>query len=298
MKPLSPTRDELERRLHTTDHRVLITTDGEEALIAWRAERHELIIIDKSTTRLPTMALTTHLKHETPLGFIPILMMTTQPKTRTTILSTTDDTMTQPFDTNKIMARAQTLLRTRTLIDKLRTTHTKNEARTYSDVTTGLHNRTFLNKHLNKKFKHAMRYNEPLSLVLLAVDDWHKTVAKHRTNTDDRLLQTITTTTLRSLHQIDIVTRYGPAELAALLPKTHITDALIYTERIKREIAASPIDLKQPVASMDIAFYPNKDINNTTDLLRIATHALERTHEKKPKSICLFQYQNYLFQPK
>jgi diguanylate cyclase (GGDEF)-like protein len=298
VEPLSPARDELERRLRAAGHRVLIAADGEEALIAWRAERHELVIVDESAARLPAVALATRLKHETPLGFMPVLVVTARPETRAAVLSAADDAVTRPFDAGEVVARAQALLRTRALVDELRAARAESEARTYSDVTTGLRNRAFLGERLNEEFKRAVRYNEPLSLVLLAVDGWREAVAERGAGAGDRLLQAVASATLRSLRQIDIVTRYGPAELAALLPKTHVAGALICAERIKREIAASPVDLKQPVASMGIAFYPGKDVSDATGLLRIAARALERAREEGPGSICLFQHQGYLFQPK
>ena len=49
---------------------------------------------------------------------------------------------------------------------------------------------------------------------------------------------------------------------------------------------------------MGIAFYPGKDVNDATDLLRMAARALERAREEGPGSICLYQHQGYLFQPK
>lgn len=298
VEPPSPARDELERRLVSAGHRVLVTTDGEDALAAWRAERHELAILDEAAARMTAASLAARMKHETPLGYMPVIIITARPESRVGALAVADDAVTRPFDVGELVARAHALLRTRGLVDELRAARAESEARTYSDVTTGLRNRAFLGERLNEEFKRAVRYNEPLSLVLLGIDGWREAVAQRGAAAGDRLLQTVAAAALRSLRQIDVVTRYGPAELAALLPKTHVAGALICAERLKREIAASPIDRERAVVSMGIAFYPGKDVNDSTNLLRTAARALERAREEGPGSICLFQHQGYLFQPK
>ena len=59
-----------------------------------------------------------------------------------------------------------------------------------------------------------------------------------------------------------------------------------------------PTVLLTGLVSMGIAFYPGKDVNDATDLMRMAARALERARKEGPGSICLYQHQGYLFQPK
>ena len=57
VEPASMLRDDLESALRAAGHRVLVADDGEEALSAWRAERHELAILDDLAARLNGVAL-------------------------------------------------------------------------------------------------------------------------------------------------------------------------------------------------------------------------------------------------
>jgi diguanylate cyclase (GGDEF)-like protein len=300
VEPASPLRDELETALRHAGHRVLVVGDGEQALSAWRAERHELAILDEAAARLGGVALAVRMKSETTLGFMPIILTTARydAGTRAQLLAAADDVITRPYVVLELLARAQALLRTRAIVDELRAARADSEARTYSDAVTGLRNRAFLGERLVEEWKRAVRYNEPLSLVLVAIDNFRGLVEGRGAPFGERMLQAVAAAVLRSLRQIDIVTRYGPSEMAALLPNTHVAGALICAERLRRESGVNAVDDIRPTVSMGIAFYPGKDVSEPTDLLRAAARALDRAREEGPASICLVQHQGYLFQPK
>lgn len=298
VEPPSIQRDEVVRRLTAAGHPVRAVEDGEEAYALWRAERQQLAIIEEATPRLSGISLATRLKHESALGYMPIILLTGRPEARIAALGVADDALVRPVDPLELVARVNALVRTRTLVDELRAARAESEARTYADVTTGLRNRVFLGERLHEEFKRAMRYNEPLSLVLIAVEGLREIVSDRGVATGDRQLQRVADTALGSLRQIDIVTRYGPTELAALLPETHVSGALVCAERLRGEIGALTIDQHRLSASIGIAFYPGKEITEAADLLKIAGRALERAREEGPGSICLFQHQGYLFQPR
>jgi diguanylate cyclase (GGDEF)-like protein len=299
VEPPSAARDELERALGDAGHRVLVASDGESALEVWRAERQELAILDESSARLNGLAVALRMKAESPSSFMPVIILSSRDAlARAAALAVADDAVARPYDPREVTARVAALLRTRGIVDDLRVLRAESEAKTYADATTGLRNRAFLGERIGEEFKRAVRYNEPLSLVLLAVEGMGQIIEKRGIGTADRLLQAVANASLRSLRQIDVVTRYGAYELAALLPNTHLAGALTCADRLRRETATAAVDETKAVVSMGIAFYPGKDVNDATDLLRMAARALERAREEGAGSICLYQHQGYLFQPK
>ncbi len=299
VEPPSAARDALEQALANAGHRVLVVGDGETALQTWRTERQELAILDETAARLNGVAVALRMKSETPAGFMPVIILSARDAVaRAAALAVADDCVARPYDPRELASRVAALLRTRAIVDDLRVQRAESEARTYADPTTGLRNRAFLGERIGEEFKRAVRYNEPLSLVLLAVEGMREIVDKRGAGTGERVLQAVANAALRSLRQIDVVTRYGAHELAALLPNTHLAGALTCADRLRRETAAAAVDEFRPVVSMGIAFYPGRDVNDATDLLRMAARALERAREEGPGSICLYQHQGYLFQPK
>jgi two-component system cell cycle response regulator len=300
VEPQSQLRDDLESALRAAGHRVLIATDGDEALSAWRAERHELAIVDESAARVNGAALAARVKSETTLGFMPVIIVTARNDAalRAQLLSAADDVIARPYSIVELVARVTTLLRTRAIVDELRVSRAESEARTYADAVTGLRNRAFLGERLLEEFKRSVRYNEPLSLLLLGIDHFRTLVDQYGAQMGERLLQAVSAAALRSLRQIDVITRYGPSEIAALLPNTHVAGALICADRLRRESALSAVDGRPTSIAMGLAFYPGKDVSEPTDLMRTAARALDRAREEGPGSICLVQHQGYLFQPK
>jgi diguanylate cyclase (GGDEF)-like protein len=299
VEPPSPARDELERALVDAGHRVLVVGDGESALQTWRTERHELALLDEAAQRLNGVGVALRMKAETPAAFMPVVILSSRDAVaRAAALAVADDVVARPYDAREMVARCNALLRTRAIVDDLRLQRAESEAKTYADPTTGLRNRAFLHERLGEEFKRAVRYNEPLSLVVLAVEGMRQVIEKRGAGTGDRMLQLVANAALRSLRQIDVVARYGTYEFAALLPNTHLAGALTCADRLRRETATAVIEDVRAMVSMGIAFYPGKDVNDATDLLRMAARALERAREEGAGSICLYQHQGYLFQPK
>ncbi len=299
VEPPSAARDELERALGGAGHRVLVVGDGEAALESWRTERHELAILDEAAARLNGLGVALRMKTESPSAFMPVLVLSSRDAAaRAAALTVADDVVVRPYDAREVVARVAALLRTRAIVDGLRIQRAESEAKTYADPTTGLRNRAFLGERIGEEFKRAVRYNEPLSLVLLVVEGMGEVIERRGIGTGDRLLQAVANAALRSLRQIDVVTRYGAHELAALLPNTHLAGALTCADRLRVETAGAAVDETKAVVSMGIAFYPGKDVNDATDLLRMAARALERARQEGAGSICLYQHQGYLFQPK
>jgi hypothetical protein len=48
---------------------------------------------------------------------------------------------------------------------------------------------------------------------------------------------------------------------------------------------------------MGFSFFPNREVQEPNDLLRLAERAIARAREEGPGHICLWQHQGYLFDP-
>ena len=284
--------------LRDSGHKVLVVGDGDEALQTWRTERHDLAILDEASQRLNGVGVALRMKAESPSAFMPVIILSSRDAiARAAALAVADDVVARPYDAREVTARVAALLRTRTIVDELRLQRAESEAKTSPTRRRACATALF-GERIGEEFKRAVRYNEPLSLVLLAVEGMRELIDKRGVGTADRMLQAVADASLRSLRQIDVVTRFGAHELAALLPNTHLAGALTCADRLRRETSTAAVDDTRAVVSMGIAFYPGKDVNDATDLMRMAARALERARKGGAGSICLYQHQGYLFQPK
>ncbi len=296
----SAQRDGLLELLRAAGHSITIASDGENGLALWRAQRHELAVIDVDAAKIAGNELAARMKAETPHVFAPVMLVVANPnlEARIEALAVADDVVCRPFFPAEVHARIEALLRTRNLVDQLRAARAEVEARSIADGVTGLRNRIFLGERLNEEFKRSVRYNEPLALILLTVEGLREVTHLRGTPFSDKVLVAIANAALHSLRQIDVVCRYGPSELAALLPNTHFAGSLICAERLHREAARSKVEDFVPTVSMGVSFYPGREVNEPADLLKLGARALERAREEGPGNICLFQHQGYLFTPK
>jgi diguanylate cyclase (GGDEF)-like protein len=278
-EPASPERDRLVELL--SGHKIALV-DGGEALAAFRRERPELCLVDEIVAQ--------QIKAEAQ-GFVPVIAVVPRADSRAFALTFADDAVMRPIDPAETAARITALLRTKKLFESVRA---ESEARSLADAATGLKNRVFLNERLNEEWKRAARYNEPLSLLIVAVESLQPRPAPFI----DKVMHAVAAATLRSLRQIDVVTRFSGVELAALLPNTHFAGSIICAERLSKECGRVAVEDFLAIVTMGVAFYPGRDVQEPTDLLKQATRALERAREEGPGSICLVQHQGYLFQPK
>jgi diguanylate cyclase (GGDEF)-like protein len=296
----SAQRAQLVDLLERAGHRVVLAPDGEEGLRVWRREKHDLAVIDVWAGRVGGAEVAARMKAETPHAFAPVVLVVGRPdlESRIEALAVADDVVSRPYFPAEVHARCEALLRTRAIVDKLRVERAESDARSTQDRVTGLRNRIFLGERLNEEWKRAARYNEPLSLVLLGVDNLADEAVARGEPFADKMMNAVAQMTLQALRQIDVVVRFGGAELAALLPNTHFAGSLVCAERLHLFAEKVRVEEVSPIVSMGVAFYPGRDVSAPGDLVRLATRALDRAREEGRGRICLFQHQGYLFQPK
>lgn len=293
----SAERDKLLELLVAAGHRVSVSSEAADGLIKWRLSAHELAIVDEVALGSD---LVTRLKNEPPHPFVPILVVAQRQgaEARAAALQGADDAVSRPYDPSEVAARVATLLRMRRTIEELRQARAESEARAVVDAATGLRNRVFLGERLGEEWKRATRYNEPLSLILISIDGLKQLAEARGVAFADRVMRAVASSVQRSLRQIDVVTRFGVGELAALLPNTHFAGSLTCAERIAGEVGRADVEDYTSIVSMGIAFYPSREVQEPADLLKFGVRALDRAREEGPGTVCLFQHQGYLFQPK
>jgi len=106
------------------------------------------------------------------------------------------------------------------------------------DALTGIYNRGYLFELAVRKFKTALRYQHPLSVILFDIDDFKHINDTYGHAVGDQTLQSITQAVLAQLRSADIFGRYGGDEFVILLPHTNSQEALTLADRIHAGLAA------------------------------------------------------------
>lgn len=105
------------------------------------------------------------------------------------------------------------------------------------DELTGIANRRPFEKMLFRGWERAIRYERPLSLLFIDVDDFGSVNKLYGHLTGDEALKAITRLIRQNIRQTDVVARWGGEEFVVLLPETDVKSAMVLAERIRLVIA-------------------------------------------------------------
>lgn len=119
------------------------------------------------------------------------------------------------------------------------------------DPLTGLRNRRFFDETLRDHVQAARRYQRPLTLLLIDVDQFKKINDDFGHVVGDEILSSFAQLLRATLRKSDIPCRYGGDEFAVLLPETTLQEAQHLVERIHRAIDQSEMT---PTYSVSIGF--------------------------------------------
>jgi diguanylate cyclase (GGDEF)-like protein len=119
--------------------------------------------------------------------------------------------------------------------DALRESERKYMELSITDGLTKLYNSRFFYSQLKTEVDRANRYNHPMSLLLLDIDDF-----KHFNDTyghleGDQVLMRLGQVIQRCLRKTDSGYRYGGEEFTLILPETKGEAAILLAERIRKE---------------------------------------------------------------
>ena len=137
--------------------------------------------------------------------------------------------------------------------------HQKVRTQAITDALTGAYNRHYLDDFLNIEVKRCQRYQRPLALVLLDMDDFKGCNEKGGHQAGDKALKDVVQLLNIGVRSVDLVTRYGGDEFLMVLPETDRDGALEAAERMRSLIEKHRFPCGQLTASLGVAASPFKD---------------------------------------
>ncbi len=146
-----------------------------------------------------------------------------------------------------------------------------------TDGLTGLPNRRALDERLDAEIQRAARFNHPLTIGMLDIDNFKSVNDTWGHPAGDAVLIAVAARMQQELRTIDVVGRFGGEEFLMILPETDIEGAWIAADRVLRGIRAmtplSEIEHRTITASVGLAGFPLNG-RNAADLIAAADEAL------------------------
>ena len=113
-----------------------------------------------------------------------------------------------------------------------------------TDPLTSVANRRHIESFLQEQGRIAARYQHPLSLLLIDLDNFAAINDTHDHRTGDEVLRLIGEILRGTIRDADLAARFAGAEFAVVMPDTAVAGALILANRLRAAIAA----IQVPVA--------------------------------------------------
>ena len=121
------------------------------------------------------------------------------------------------------------------------------------DPLTGCHNRRSFFEKFDILWKAAMRYEAPISAIMVDIDHFKSINDNHGHSVGDKVLRTVSAALQSKMREVDLLCRYGGEEFAVLLPHTDISQAEVAAERYRRAIAELQIPGISVTASLGVS---------------------------------------------
>jgi diguanylate cyclase len=113
-----------------------------------------------------------------------------------------------------------------------------------TDPLTGLGNRKYFDRSIERAVQIAIESGEPLSLLMFDIDHFKSFNDSYGHLTGDQVLRLVGLSLKQTIKGQDITARYGGEEFAVVLPNTGLRQALTVADHIRRAVMAKELKKK------------------------------------------------------
>lgn len=165
------------------------------------------------------------------------------------------------------------------------------------DGLTQLYNQVYIKERLENEIRRADQFNQPLSIIMLDIDDFKKHNDFYGHLAGDSCLKEISRLIASNIRNIDIPARYGGEEFMVILPGAQSSEASQVAEKIRQAVAEHKFPTTghktktpdSPTVTLTISAgvascYEGSGIKTADDLIRSADNALFQQAKKKGKN--------------
>lgn len=227
--------------------------DGLEGFKKLLASPVDIILCDLEMPRIDGFKFLSMLKARPDLQDVPVIILTGMNDRERKIKGLeqgASDYITKPFDPEELVARVKVHLKIKKLQDELKRSNELLLELSNTDHLTGLFNRRYMMKALDKEVQRALRKGGALSLIMLDIDHFKQVNDGFGHLQGDVVLQKLALQLQKELRSYDCASRYGGEEFVAILPDSTLKEAIFVADRVR--LAVQDTRFGEPLANLSL----------------------------------------------
>jgi diguanylate cyclase (GGDEF)-like protein len=210
--------------------------NAEEAINLLKNKKYDVVITDIKMPGMDGLALTDIIKKRYSSDVIVMTGYSENYSYEEAVKKGASDFVFKPIRLEELLLRLKRVLRERRLRQHRNQILEKLKKLAITDGLTKLHNSRHFYYAIELEIDRSKRYNHPLGLLLLDIDDFKQYNDLYGHIEGDKVLCTIGRTIKSLLRTMDSAYRYGGEEFTIILPETNITKAETVGQRIRTAI--------------------------------------------------------------
>jgi len=267
------------------DYHIKVATDGERCLIlANTSPKPDMILLDINMPGMGGHEVCSHLKNDPNTKTIPVIFVTAMNADEDEEYGLelgAVDYITKPIKPAIVKARVKTHVTLKQQNDKL-------AEMALQDQLTGLYNRHYLVDRAKHKMASAMRYQQPLTILMLDIDFFKNINDQHGHLIGDLVLQAIADILNQYCRAEDVVARFGGEEFVMLIDNCNGSDAVEKANKLRLAIEASQPNNLTVTTSIGCAEFTFGS-ESFEELLKQSDEALYQAKEQGRNQVVLYK---------
>jgi two-component system cell cycle response regulator len=228
------------------EFRVEVMRDPQAGFFRAAESNPDCVIVTTSFNAFDPLRLCSQMRSLDRTRFVPILLIA-EPGEDERVMRALElgvnDYVVRPVDNQELIARLRTQVRRKRYNDALRKNLVQTIEMAVTDGLTGLHNRRYLDTHMQQLFDRATQRQRPLSFMITDIDRFKSVNDMHGHDGGDAVLREFALRLRRQVRGADLVCRYGGEEFVVAMPDTDAEIAARVAERVRAAIESDPFML-------------------------------------------------------
>ncbi|MBW2244048.1 MAG: GGDEF domain-containing protein [Deltaproteobacteria bacterium] len=160
-----------------------------------------------------------------------------------------------------------------------------------TDGLTKLHNHRFFQDFLTREIKRTARSGEPLSILVIDIDDFKRLNDQLGHAAGDELLVRLAEILNDNVREADLIARYGGEEFVVLAPNTDKPGATLLAEKVRHGVASASfiLDDTMRLTKMTISIGVNTFSGNRKDFFQGADEALYQAKAEGKNCVMVYE---------